>query len=210
MSAFVHDSLEQTCHRPIVVPVLPIRGKIDPALDRIVSDLARTEAGIDPELRNALFVAYAPRLRRILIRLWYRNLSEFGCELEDLEQELFLIFDALLGGWSGAGSLSAYLHGAVPWRLYDSAKKLAPRDRPLGDRPVAAANDAFSHSDAGMVVLLEEVAQRLSSFDRDLLLWHIRDGKPLSQIAAERGASPRTMRRAWLRLQQHLRRELAL
>jgi len=209
MSALVHDPLEQTYPRPVVVPVLPIRGKIDPALDRIVSDLARTEVGIDPELRNALFVAYAPRLRRILIRLWYRNLSEFGCELEDLEQELFLIFDALLVRWSGAGSLSAYLHGAVPWRLYDSAKKLAPRDRPLGDRPVAAANDARSHSDAGMVVLLEDVAQRLSSFDRDLLLWHIRDGKPLSQIAAERGLSPRTTRRAWLRLQQHLRRELA-
>ncbi len=60
-----------------------------------------------------------------------------------------------------------------------------------------------------MVLLLEELAQCLSGFDRDLLLGHIRDGKPLSQIAAERGASPRTIRRAWLRLQQHVRRELA-
>ena len=209
MSALIHDSHKQTHVRPIVVPVLPIRGKIDPALDRIVSDLARSDSAIDPALRNALFVAYAPRLHRILIRLWYRNLSEFGCELEDLEQELFLIFDSLLNRWSGAGSLSAYLLGAIPWRLYDAAKKLAPRDRPLGDRPVVATNHELSHSDAGMVLLLEDVAQRLSSFDRDLLLWHIRDGKSLAQIASERGASPRTIRRAWLRLQQHLRRELA-
>ncbi len=115
---------------------------IDPGLDRIVSELARSAGNLDPDLRNALFIAYAPRLRRILIRLWYRNLSEFGCELEDLEQELFLIFDLLLDRWSGSGSLSAYLHGAVPWRLYDAARRLAPRDRQLGDRPVADSNQS--------------------------------------------------------------------
>ena len=127
----------------------------------------------------------------------------------NLEQELFLIFDVLLERWSGTGSLSAYLHGAVPWRLYDAARRLAPRDRPLGDRPVADANQSVSHSDEDMVLLLEELAGSLRPFDRYLLLRHIRDGKALSQIASERGASPRTIRRAWLRLQQHVRRELA-
>ncbi len=195
--------------RPAIVPVIPARGRIDPALDWILSEIARGEDITGVELRNALYAAYAPRLHRVLIRLWYRNLSEFGCDLEDLEQELFLIFIVLLDRWSGSGSLSAYLHGALPWRLYDAARRLAPRDRPLGDRPVAASNHERTNSDAEMVVLLEELAQRLSGFDRDLLLWHVRDGKPLSQIASEQGTSQRTIRRAWLRLQRHLRVELA-
>ncbi len=195
--------------RPAIVPVIPARGRIDPALDEILSDLARGEDITGVELRNALYVAYAPRLHRILIRLWYRNLSEFGCDLEDLEQELFLIFVLLLERWSGSGSFSAYLHGALPWRLYDAARRLAPRDRPLGDWPVAASNHTSNETDAAMVVLLEDLADRLSPFDRVLLLEHVRDGKPLSQIAREQGTSPRTIRRAWLRLQLHVRQELA-
>lgn len=209
MSVFLRNVPIDSGDRPVIVPVLPVRGKIDDSLDRIVSDLARLDSNNSPALRNSLFVAYAPRLHRILIRLWYRNLSEFGCEFDDLEQELFLIFDVLLDRWSGAGSLSAYLHGAVPWRLYDAARRLAPRDRQLGDRPVAAANLDSANAEAEMVELLEALARQLSSFDRDLLLGHVRDGKPLSQIASERGMSQRTVRRAWLRLQQHLRRILA-
>ncbi|MEZ4665879.1 MAG: sigma-70 family RNA polymerase sigma factor [Thermomicrobiales bacterium] len=195
--------------RPPLVPVLPARGLIEPDLDRIVSALVRARDSSDAALRDALFDAYAARLHHILIRLWYRSLSGFGCELDDLEQELYLIFIELLDNWSGSGSFSAYVHGAVPWRLYDAARRLAPRDRPLGDRPVAAANVDLSQSDAGMVLLLEELALRLSPFERELLLLHVRDGIPLSRIAAQRGASARTMRRAWLRLQQHLRQELA-
>jgi RNA polymerase sigma factor (sigma-70 family) len=209
MSALIHECSNASEDQPVVVPVLPTRGQIDPALDRIVSDLARNADVIQSPLRNALYIAYVPRLRRILIRLWYRNLSEFGCELDDLEQELFLIFETLLDRWSGAGSLSAYLHGAVPWRLYDAARRLAPRDRTLGDRPVAAQNLELSNTEMEMNLLLEELAARLSSFDRDLLLFHVRDGKSLARFATERGMSPRTVRRAWLRLQQHLRQELA-
>ena len=208
MPALMQQRSNSSQDRPIIVPVLPIRGQIDPALDRIVSDLARRHDGPPASVRNALYIAYAPRLRRILTRLWYRNLSEFGCELDDLEQELFLIFDTLLERWSGAGSLSAYLHGAVPWRLYDAARRLAPRDRTLGDRPVAAQDVESGQSEAEMILLLDALADQLSPFDRALLLEHICDEKPLSQFAAERGMSQRTVRRAWLRLQQHLRREL--
>lgn len=207
MSAFARHTLASG-PPPTLVPVLPARGLIAPELDQVVSGIARARERTDAALRDALFDAYAQRLHRILIRLWYRNLSGFGCELADLEQELYLIFVGLLDQWPGSGSFSAYVHGAVPWRLYDAARRLSPRDRTLGERPVAAANTDLSQSDAGMVELLEEVAQRLSPFERDLLLLHVRDGVSLAQIAAARGANPRTMRRAWLRLQQHLRREL--
>lgn len=195
--------------RPFVVPVVPERGMIDPAIDVMLSDLARTHDRTDPWVRNALFVAYAPRLHRILRRLWYRNLHEFGCELDDLEQELFLVFATLLERWTGNGSLSAYLHGAVPWRLYDAARRLAPRDRPIDGRPVAALNDDDSHVAAEAAMLLEQLANQLSPFDRNLLLWHVRDGKTLAQIARSLGMSHRTIRRAWLRLQLRLREELA-
>jgi RNA polymerase sigma factor (sigma-70 family) len=195
--------------RPIMVPVVPARGMIEPAIDHMLSELARNGDRTDPELRNALYIAYAPRLRRILLRLWYRNLNEFGCELEDLEQELFLIVVALLERWSGDGSLSAYLHGAVPWRLYDAARRLAPRDRSLDGRPVAVANGDDSHDAAEAALLLETLADRLGPFDQTMLLGLVRDGKSLGQIARSLGVSQRTARREWQRLQQQLRRELA-
>ena len=209
MSALTQNISDSQLDRPAVVPVVPAGGKIEPALDRVLSNLARGGPATEPALRNALFLAYLPRLRRILLRLWYRNLHEFGCELDDLEQELFLSFVTLLERWSGKGSFSAYLHGALPWRLYDAARRLAPRERPIGKRPIATTSVEISQSDAEMVVLLDEFAKRLSTFDHDLLLWRIRDGKSLSEFAAARGLSQRTVRRAWLRTREHIRRELA-
>jgi len=191
-----------------MVPVVPHRGLIEPSIDRMLSELARSRDGNDADLRNALFIAYAPLLQRILLRLWYRNLYEFGCEFDDLEQELYLIFATLLDRWSGEGSLSAYLHGALPWRLYDAARRLAPRDRPFGDRPVTALNEDGTSAAEDAILLLEDLAAALSPFDRDLLLRHIRDGESLAAIALARGLSHRTVRRAWLRLQAHLRAAL--
>jgi RNA polymerase sigma factor (sigma-70 family) len=182
---------------------------IDPAIDRVLSELARTGDRRDPELRNALFTAFAPRLRRILRRLWYRHLNEFGCELDDLEQELFLIFASLLERWSGIGSISAYLHGAIPWRLYDAARRMAPRDRPLDGHPALAANLDDAREAAEAALLLDELANRLSPFKSALLLGLVRDHKPLEEIASTFGMSQRTARREWRRLQQQLRRELA-
>ncbi len=73
---------------------------------------------------------------------------------------------------------------------------------------VATAGE-LTDPDAEMLMLLEELAQRLSGFERDLLRWHVRDGKSLSRIAEELGMNRRTIRRAWLRLQRHAREELA-
>jgi RNA polymerase sigma factor (sigma-70 family) len=195
---------------PIFVPVVPDRGLIDPTIDRILSTLARSSDGANIELRNALFVAYAPRLRRILLRLWYRSLSEFGCELEDLDQEVYLIFASLLERWSGNGSFSAYLHGALPWRLFDAARRMAPRDHRLENRPVAALNGDESYAAAEAALLLQDLAGSLSPFDRELLLRHVRDGQSLSSIARSLGLNARTVRRAWLRLREHLRRALTI
>lgn len=202
-------SNSSSVQRPIVVPVVPLRGMIDPAIDHQISELARQHDRTNPLVRNALYAAYAHRLHRILIRLWYRNLHSFGCELQDLEQELFLIFATLLERWSGHGSLSAYLHGATPWRLYDAARRLAPRDRPLDDRTASTVGGTPSQIGTDALDLLEELADRLAPFDRSLLLWHVRDGRSIAQIARTMGLSERTVQRAWLRLKNVLRQELA-
>ncbi|HET9661786.1 MAG TPA: sigma-70 family RNA polymerase sigma factor [Thermomicrobiales bacterium] len=206
LSSYPHTDVS----RPIVVPVVPHRGMIDPAIDRILTDLARSRHVDEAEVRNALFIAYAPRLRRILMRLWYRSLSEFGCELDDLKQELYVIFATLLERWSENGSFSAYIHGALPWRLFDAARRLAPRDRPLDDRPVTALNQDDSYEAGEAAVLLEKLAATLSPFDRDLLLRRVRDGQSMTTIARAHGMNHRTVRRAWLRLQQHLRAALTI
>lgn len=196
--------------RPIVVPVAPDRGMIDPALDRVLTNLARSREFDEVDHRNALFVAYAPRMRRILLRVWFRSLSEFGCELDDLEQELYLIFATLLERWSGHGSFSAYIHGALPWRLFDAARRMAPRARPMDDRTANSLIGGDSYAAEEAALLLEELARTLSPFDRDLLLRHVRDEQSLSSIASSLGLSQRTVRRAWMRLQQHLRTALTI
>ena len=201
-------SVDTSSKPPFIVPVAPIRGMIAPDIDRILSELARAGDRHDPELRNALFTAYAPRLHRILQRYWYRNLQAFGCELVDLEQEMFLIFEQLLGNWTGNGSLSAYLHGAFPWRLFDAARRMASCDRVLSERAVVALKQDESFAAQEAAVLLEELAAALSPFDRSLLLRHVRDGESIAAIAHASGANPRTLRRAWVRLQRHLQESL--
>lgn len=178
-------------------------------IDHILSNLARTATIEDFRLRNALYAAYSPRLHRILLRYWYRNLREFGCDRDDLEQEAFLIFARLLESWSGNGSFSAYLHGAFPWRLFDAARRLSARERPGLDCAMAglAGDDSFAAQEA--TILLDELARTLSPFDRALLVRHVRDGESLGVIAASHGMSARTVRRAWLRMRQHLQAQLA-
>lgn len=201
---------EPSPNTPIVVPVVPVRGLIAPDIDRRLSNLARTGDHSTAELRNALFTAYAPRLHRILLRLWYRNLHQFGCDFADLEQETFLIFVTLLERWSGNGSFSAYVHGAFPWRLFDAARRLTSRDRSLPDGGALSLVDDDSYAAQEAAVLLEELAESLAPFDRALLLRHVRDGESLTAIARSLGLSARTVRRAWVRLQQHLRRQLTI
>lgn len=192
-----------------LAPVVPVRGMIPPGMDQMLSNAARAAQPDDAELRNTLYAAYAPRLHRILVRYWYRNLREFGCELADLEQETFLIFARLLDGWSGAGSFSAYLHGAFPWRIYDAARRFAPREQPITEQVEATLGEDESFAAEEALALLEELASSLSPFDRMLLLRHVREGETLAVIARSTGLSHRTVRRAWLRLQQHLRALLA-
>lgn len=201
-------ALEPVAKQSVIVPVPPSQGLIPAETDRILSAHARSEERFDPDLRNALYTAYAPRLHRMLIRHWHRNLQHLGCELDDLEQEMFLIFDRMLNNWSGNGSFSAYVHGSFPWRLLDAARQLAPCCSSLNNRPTISPNEAATQAAQDTALLLEELAATLSPFDRDLLLRHIRDGESLADIAQSKGAAPRTMRRAWLRLRRHLQESL--
>lgn len=195
---------------PIVMPVVPLTGLIPPDIDRILSDHVRSCDPANALLRNALYVVYAPRLHRILRRYWYRSLCRFGCDLVDLEQETFLIFARLLETWSGDGSFSAYAQSAFPWRLHDAARRLAPRDRPLTEQSMLtlSEDDTFAAQEAAQ--LLDTLTRNLSAFEQDLLRRHIHDGESLDAIARSRGLSARTMRRAWLRLRQHLAEQLTI
>lgn len=192
-----------------IIPVLPSRGLIDPSVDRFVSDIARSAAHVDPSVRNALWAAWEPRLQRMLTRLWYRQLASFGCDRADLAQEMFLIFATLLDRWPGHGSFIAYVHGALPWRLIDAARRLAPPKFDPELRQGAVLWHAASSDDVEALLLLEHVADRLGPFDRQLLLRHVRDGWSLERFAQSMGMSERTVRRAWSRLRDDLRQSLA-
>lgn len=209
MRSFSPTTQTNNC-TPVVVPVVPTTGLVPTDIDRVLSDYVRSFDPADAILRNALYSAYAPRLHRILRRYWYRNLYRFGCDFADLEQETFLIFASLLETWSGNGSFSAYLQGTFPWRLHDAARRLAPRDRTLTELTFTTLQEDDTHIAQEATMLLETLARGLAVFEQELLRRHIRNGESLDSIARSLGLSQRTMRRAWLRLRQHLLEQLTI
>jgi RNA polymerase sigma factor (sigma-70 family) len=198
---------EAGVRRPVLVPVVPARGYLPPGIDRFLTHLALHYDLGDADVRNALFAAFEPRLRHLTDNLWRRQLRDWPCERDDLEQEVFVVFCELLARWHGAGSFAAYVHGAFPWRLREAARRNAPTRPPaqLTALPPLAQDDSWMAAEA--IELLEKVAGTLDPFERRLLLLKVRNGFSLRTVARELGVDERTIRRAWRALIRRLRRE---
>ena len=110
---------DRTVDSPPLVPVVPTRGRIPDSIDRTLSELAADPDASTPAVRNALFTAYWPLLSRISRKVWWHSARRGYVELEDVQQESFLTFTALLASWSGEGSFSRFLLGRFHWRHLD-------------------------------------------------------------------------------------------
>jgi DNA-directed RNA polymerase specialized sigma24 family protein len=196
-----------------LAPVLPPRGWISPDVDARLKTLARAAQAGNLAARNALYTAFAPRLapmtareRRRINRPW----MDPALEPDDIDQEAFLVFVALVAAWPGDGSFTGYVLARFPWRLRDvsrgSARFGSDRRRPFPPRRDWLDGSADS---AAAVALLEALAGDIPSPRREILLWHVRDGDPFVDIARRLGVGKRQVMRQWRRIRSELRRSLA-
>ncbi len=133
----------------------------------------------------------------------------------DLQSEGFLVLADLIERWPGEDRFGVYVVHVFPRRLRVAARRLAglPIGRRMGPTiaPVGFVlrTTGSPGTDSGMIadesweatqaiVLLEIVASRLPDERRQrILLWHIRDGQSLTQIARGLGLSRRQVHRIW-------------
>jgi RNA polymerase sigma factor (sigma-70 family) len=190
------------------LPVIPPRGAVPRDVDEMLSRAAREATSDDSSTRNLLFDAYRPRLRMMCLRVWRRSCKGTIVSREDLEQEAFLVFAALLAQWSGTGSFTRYLLGTYPWRLGDAAAALiGPRDASLSDLSLAE-RAIISYDDEQAVQLLEDLARQFPELDRQILLLRVRDGAGVRQVADSMKVNRRTVQRRMASMRETLRDDL--
>jgi RNA polymerase sigma factor (sigma-70 family) len=184
----------------------PVPGDIDQALTIAAFDAKRG----DLASRDALFRAVEPRVSRVVRRCAALMHCRRGgvVEPDDIAQEAFLVFLAVLDRWPERGSFVAYFMATFPHELRHVARRLTwtrIREAPLGAATSEALVDDTTAAGEAAMTMLRELADSLGEPDRSILLRRVRDGVPMAAIARELGISRRTVQRHWTRLVQSLR-----
>jgi RNA polymerase sigma factor (sigma-70 family) len=191
-----------------VLPVVPARGDVPRHIDDRLTLAASRGRQDDAVMRNLLFDAYWPRLRRTCSQVWRRTCRGTIVDRDDVDQEAFLVFASLLERWPGDGSFARYLLGLFPWRLRDAVDVLiGPRDASLADLSLAELADV-SYDTEQAVVLLEDLSRQFPPLDRQILLMRVRDGVAVRQIADTLGINRRTVQRRMAAMRSKLREDL--
>ena len=197
-----------------LVPLLAAEAEVGPELERFLAPLARAAQDGDVDARDTLYEALAAKIDRFVAGA--RRLAWSGdgprrngrpWDAEDLAQEAFPIFVNLLAAWPGDRPFGPYLLAHFPWRLRNARRALvAPRrfeTVPLPPRVLHLADEAAAAEEAR--TLLEVVAARLPYPDRQILLWHVRDGRSLGAIAHRLGLDRGTVGGRWRAIKAGLR-----
>ena len=186
--------------------------------DRLVTLVLAAQAG-DAGARNAVYHLLEPKLRRWVEREWWliRRRAPL-IEMGDIADEAFLVLADLIAGWPGEGGFGAYVMRVFPWRLRAAVRAQAGlpvrqrqgSDRAAWDGPMIAGGGeaATTGPSAGLreeesylaqeaLTLLETLAGSLATEDRLLLIWRVRDGHSMIEIARRLGISRRHAHRRW-------------
>lgn len=195
---------------PPLLPMMPAQGPVPDDIDRALTTAAVAAKRGDIASRDALFRAVEPRVNRAVRRCAILMHCRPGgiVEPDDLAQEAFLVFLAVLVHWPERGSFVAYFLAAFPHELRHAARRLTwsrTRETPLGAAPSEALIDDGTAAGEAAMAMLVDLANSLDEPDRSILLRRVRDGAPMATIARELGISRRSVQRHWTRLVQSLR-----
>ncbi len=195
---------------PPLLPLMPARGPVPDDIDRALTTAAYAAKRGDLASRDALFSAVEPRVCRVVRRCAVLMHCRRGgvVEPDDIAQEAFLVFLAVLDRWPERGSFVAYFLAAFPHELRHAARRLTwtrVREVPLAMATRSALMDDDTAAGEEAMTMLVELADSLGEPDRSILLRRVRDGAPMAAIARELGISRRSVQRHWTRLVLSLR-----
>lgn len=185
-------------------------------LERRLLPIAERARHGDEDARDALFIAFQPKLRRFYrrVQLPRRVPGQTGVwDADDVEQEAWIVFDQLIRTWTPARPFGRYILANFPWRLRDAVYRgIARRGMPPRMTVVPIddgwlrderADDAFNDA------LTRALAASLPATQRTILMRHASDGITLTTIARELGISRRTVTRHWRTVRHQLMKEIA-
>jgi RNA polymerase sigma factor (sigma-70 family) len=196
--------------------VIGANDEILPALEATIAPAAHAAKHGDAAARDALYATFAAKIDRFCRRI-HAPYCPPGChtvwEADDVAQEAYLVFVALLAEWPEHVPFVRYFLSTFPWRLRDAVYRgvarrgIPPRAAAIAlDRAIWLRDTTAEAREA--VALLETVAATLGPPGGEILLRHIRDGETLTAIAHDLGTSRRSVTRAWSRTRAVLAHEL--
>ncbi len=196
--------------------VLGANDEIIPAFERSIAPLAMAAKGNGEQAehaRNLLYAVFEPKIARFARRIrapYAPPGSTAPWDADDVRQEAFLVFAALVADWPPTIPFARYFLSHYPWRLRDAVYRGLAR-RGLPPRTVAVALDRThwladgSAAAAEARAHLEAIAAALPPPRDEILRRHIGDGESLTAIARQLGLGRRTVTRHWAAILATLR-----
>lgn len=175
-----------------------------PELDARLGAMA-LRARTDPAVRNALYLALGFKIERFVRRYRYR-VNQFAiCDVEDVEQEAFLVFCEIVERWPGKQSFLGYFFSRFPWRLARAVDVIERGWSATRFVPLDEINEPTPPPDPADALTLAEIGASLSPRDRTVLELRIGYRLRVREIAQILGVHSRTVHRSWARIVDELR-----
>lgn len=163
----------------------------------------------DRQVLGELFQAVEPLIGMVVRQIAGQGLPS-ALDVEDLEQETWLLLAELAGRWQPElGAFSSYVVGAMPWALGRYVRHHSPRHRAASVQVLAVADQELERlaeeravamvPDAESDLACAELLAPLPSLERRVVALRVVEQRPFDVIAAELGAAATTVRRAYER-----------
>jgi DNA-directed RNA polymerase specialized sigma24 family protein len=172
-----------------------------------------------PDLLAAIYAEVEPILRTHLARHARRQLPA-SLETSDLLQQSWLILDSLARRWRPGGDFGAYVRMAFPWELARYLQAQSPGHRARAVRVDTLDSDALLEQYRDMVgvdgrtwdvqLVTAEALDELDPLARGVLVRHILEKRPFSEVARALRIGDADALRHFRRALRHVRRRIGV
>lgn len=198
---------------PTLLPLIGVDDEIPPAFERTLQPIAVRAKEGDWAARDALYTAFEPKLMRFARRIrapWAPAGAVGLWEGDDVAQEAWLIFAAVIANWSPEIPFGRYVLANFPWRLRDAVyrgvgkRNVPPRSFgvPIEDEESFADHSA---SGAEQRATIEVLAESFEPPLNQVIRLHILENLTLRETADRLGVSRRSTSRYWQTILLRLR-----
>ena len=198
---------------PTLLPLIGVNDDVLPAFERTLHPIAVRAQDGDWAARDALYAAFEAKLMRIARRIkppFAPTGSQGLWEFDDVTQEAWLVFAAVIASWSPEIPFGRYVLAHFPWRLRDAVYRgVGKRNVPPRSFGVPIDDDAAfaDHAAPGAEqrATIEVLAGSFESPLDQVLRLHILENLTLRETSERLGVSRRSTTRYWQTILLRLR-----